>query len=407
MMEVGIIGGGASGIMTAIIAARNGHHVTILEHNNRIGKKILATGNGRCNFTNMDMNTSFYHGEDVTFAGKILNQYNHLDTIRFFTELGLYSKNKNGGLYPYCEQASAVLDVLRMEAARLHIHLIVEVHVTDIKKEDRFCVSCQDAKHNMKKLFFDKVVIAAGSQASNVQGSDGSGYELLKKLGLTVRKPLPALVQLQSDETYFKSVSGIRCDARLKLLVDQQVIHNERGELQLTAYGISGIPVFQLSSEAARALDEKKEVRVVIDFMPDLESVDDMKLFLENRIRQNPEKICEELFLGLFHKNIGQLLLKLCGIRGNVKSISLTPEQCTDLSKRIKQFDVPISATNPFDQAQTCSGGLKTSELSETLEVKKIKGLYVTGELIDIDGACGGYNLQWAWSSGMVAGNQI
>ena len=406
-MNVGIIGGGASGIMAAVIAARKGHKVTIFEHNDRIGKKILATGNGRCNFTNMEMNASFYHGENVSFTEQIFKQYNHLDTIRFFTDLGLYSKNKNGGLYPYCEQASAVLDVLRMEVNRLKINLILGAHVTDLKKEDKFCIIYKNTEHIVKRDYFDKVILSAGSKASIVKGSDGSGYDLLRKLNLDIRKPLPALVQLRSDEAYFKSINGIRCDACIELSIDQKIHHTERGELQMTNYGLSGIPIFQISSEAARAIDERKKVSVIIDFMPDIETLDTMKAFLHNRITQNPDKLCDELLIGLFHKNIGQLLLKLCGIQGTMHVTELDHAMLEKLAEKMKHLAVPICAANSFEQAQTCSGGLKTKELDETLEVKKIKGFYVTGEIIDIDGVCGGYNLQWAWSSGMVAGNQI
>lgn len=415
-MRVAVIGGGASGMTAAICAARDKHEVTIFEHMDRVGKKILVTGNGKCNLTNINQGTEFYHGTHPEYTKIIFDQYSYQDTLQFFTKLGIYTKNRNGGLYPYSEQASAVLDVLRMELSRLCVEIVTAAEVYRISyrtDEHNIAEPCIGFRLHMKQSNkdlvreFDRVIIATGSKAAKHTGSDGSGYALARSLGHTVIEPLPALVQLRSNQPFFKSIAGIRCDARLTLSVDGKYCGEERGELQLTDYGISGIPVFQLSSLASRALYEKKKVQVEIDFMPDMPTIGDMKEMLSCRIKACPQKEMQELLIGVFHKNLCHLFLKMNNIKSNRVANELEEDALGDLARTIKRFPVFISETNSFEQAQTCSGGISTEELTEHLESKIVPGIYFTGELIDIDGACGGYNLQWAWSTGMVAGSSL
>ena len=398
-MKVAIIGGGAAGLVAAIQAAGDGYDVTILEHMDRVGKKILSTGNGRCNLTNIDQGAEHYHGTHPDFAVRILEQCSYKTTLGFFAnDLGLYTKNKNGGLYPYSEQASAVLDLLRMELTELGVKIICNSHVEKIEKKESFHIHTTKGDYQ-----FDRVILATGGKAAKVTGSDGSGYRLAASFGHKIIEPLPALVQLKSSQDFFKSIAGIRCDAKLSLLIDEAYQCEERGELQLTNYGISGIPVFQLSGKTARALYEKKKVTVQIDFMPDMPAIGDLKEFLSYRVSKTPYKLLNELMIGMFHKNLCLLFLKQCGLKGTRKSSSLTVEEISNLANCIKQFPVEISGTNSFDQAQTCTGGVDTDEIKDTLESKLVPGLFFAGELIDIDGDCGGYNLQWAWSTGMLA----
>lgn len=420
-MNIGIIGGGASGMMAAITAARRGHKVTIIEHNARVGKKILSTGNGRCNYTNVDMSLKHFHGGDKAFIDSVLRAFDQKKTVEFFNELGVFPKEKNGCIYPYSEQASAVLDCLRNEIIRLNIDVETECNTKEIAK-----ITDIDAKKMVKAsgnnpvefsqgdvfrvttdkgiYLFDKLIIAAGSMAQEKTGSDGSGYKLAKLLGHTVRKPLPALCSLKCEESFFKSIAGVRCSASVKLLVDDVEKKADTGELQLTDYGISGIPVFQISYLASRAIEKGLKVSAAIDFMPDAESLDDLYDIITERIRNNSERTMDELLIGLFHKNLCVLFNKAAGIEQKTICGEVRNTDINRLCKIIKNFKVNVVSTNTFDNCQVCSGGIKLDEINNNLQSNIIRGLYFAGEILDVNGDCGGYNLQWAWSSGYVAG---
>lgn len=420
-MNIGIIGGGASGLMAAITAASNGHTVTIVEHNNRVGKKILATGNGRCNYTNMDMSLRHFHGVDKSFIDKTLKQFDNRKTLEFFDSIGVYPKEKNGNIYPYSEQASAVLDCLRNEVIRLNINVITECVINDILKVNT--KETQNIKNsitnkpyklaydksfklitNKGNLYFDKIVLATGSKASEKTGSDGSGYKIAKAFGHNIKKPLPALCALRCKEDFFKSIAGIRCKANIKLLVNNDIKKEEDGELQLTDYGISGIPVFQLSYIASKALDSGRKVDAIIDFMPDSVNNDELFDIITKRIRNNKEKSMDELLIGLFNKNLCVLFNKLCNINGKAMCGEMRNADIQKLVNVIKSFKVSVKSTNSFDNAQVCAGGIRLDEVKDSMESKICDNLYFAGEILDVNGDCGGYNLQWAWSSGYVAG---
>lgn len=398
--RVAVIGGGASGIVAAIMAARGGAFVTLIEHKDRIGKKILSTGNGRCNFTNEYMKPDCFRGEDTTIVTKVLGQFGTSETLRFFAELGIAAKSKMGGYYyPKSEQAAAVADVLSMELKRLGVTILLDTHVTEIKKNKDFFI-----KTTTKNLNADAVILAAGGKASAVLGSDGSGYALAKSFGHTIAPVVPALVQLHGKGTFFKQVSGVRVDAKVTLYVDGREMASDMGELQLTNYGISGIPVFQISRFAAMALYEKKIPKAVIDFMPEM-SVEELSAFFLERQAQSPAKTAEEFLIGIFNKKLISILIRAAGIRNDADVWKLKKEQFDKLAEKCKTFEIEITDTNSFDQAQICAGGVRTSEVhADTMESKYVKGLYLAGELLDIDGICGGYNLQWAWATGYLAG---
>lgn len=395
-----IIGAGASGMMAAISAARNHAQVTILEHTDCIGKKILATGNGRCNLTNIEQAPINYRSDNAGFERIILEQFNVAQTLKFFGDLGIYTKNKNGYIYPNSEQASAVLDVLKMELEHLKVKVIRNVKVYKIDKKGKIFYIHTD----LEDYICDYVIIATGSKAAPKTGSDGSGYTLARNLGHNIIKPLPALVQLRCSGDYFKSLAGIRCDARIDLLIDGKVSATDTGELQLTDYGISGIPTFQISRFAVRALDSGKDVKVNIDFMPDFE-LEVFTVFLKSRIKKALYKNLEQLFTGLLNKKLVPVLIKKANLSPKSLCSDLSDKQIQYLIDCIKNFKVKVTAFNSFDQAQVCSGGVDTTEISQTtLESLKVRGVYFTGEVVDVDGICGGYNLQWAWSSGYIAG---
>lgn len=400
MKRVLIVGGGASGLMAAISAARAGAKVTVLEHNKQLGKKILVTGNGRCNLTNVNQDKSNYRGGVPNFTEKVFRTFGMHDTLRLFTELGIFTKNRNGYLYPYSDQASAVVDALRMEAEHRKVKLALNTEILDIeKKEDIFLVKTEGWTYEG-----DALILATGSCAAPQTGSDGSGYEFARKLGHRIIKPLPALVQLRSKDKVFEKLAGLRMDAEVTILADGEMEARDKGEVQFTNYGLSGIPVFQVSRFAARAMEDGEEVQAVLDLMPVFREKD-FAAYLDVRIQAGSYKTAEQLLVGLFPQKMAVCLLERAGIPKNRKAGELTAEERQSLVRACKEFTVDIYATNGFDQAQVCCGGVDTSEVDgATLESILVSGLYFAGEILDVDGACGGYNLQWAWSSGFVTG---
>ncbi len=403
MNQVIVIGGGASGLVAAIMAARQKRMVTVLEHKDRIGKKILATGNGKCNYTNLLQLPECYRSNDSSFPKQVLSCFDVNQTIDFFKDLGIYPKEKKGYVYPNSEQAASVVDVLRMELTRLGVRIDCEVHVEHIKKQkNEFLITT-----NKDSYKATQVILATGGCASPSLGSDGSGYQLAKELGHTVIKPLPALVQLKSPKKYFKTVAGVRTEACIKLFVEDIFLTEEKGELLLTNYGLSGIPIFQLSRFASKALNEKKKVTVQIDYFPSLNWKDAYEL-IEDRMKRNPTNTIEEIFIGLLNHKLSYVCIKEAGIEPVSLCKAIDKNQTKALVNQIKEWRVPITEPNSFEQAQVSAGGVSTLEINpETMESKLVKGLYLTGELVDVDGTCGGYNLQWAWSSGAVAGRNL
>ena len=427
-----IIGGGASGLVAAIGAAGSGADVTIVEHMDRVGKKILSTGNGRCNLTNLRMEADCYRCGQEGFPMEVIRGCGVDETLAFFKGLGIEPKDRNGYIYPNSDQASAVLDVLRCEVERLGVVVLLSCNVEKIVPIDgnKDRKVGEEFKNKAKKsvkvegdsnqpaggrvrykvytdqgvLDADAVILAAGSKAAPSTGSDGSGYELAKMLGHRVIKPLPALVQLRCQGNMYRQMAGIRTDARVKLMAANELLAQDRGELQLTDYGLSGIPVFQVSRFAARALDQGKKVTALVDFMP---SWDDGEAFglLKRRAALLSHKTAEELFTGLLNKKLALVLIKLAGIQSSRKAGELSSRQLKLLLEQIKTYEAIVMSVNPFANAQVCCGGVDTREVdASTMESRLHDNLYLAGELLDVDGICGGYNLQFAWSSGMTAG---
>lgn len=402
MRHVAVIGGGAAGMMAAITAAREGVKVTILEHKDRIGKKILSTGNGRCNFTNTYQTPACYRSDNRDFAWNIIQKFNVEKTISFFKELGIYPKNRNGYLYPYSDQAAAILEVLQIEIAKLDICVMTEINVLDIQPVKRGIRVTTDKK----TITVDSVILACGSKAAPVTGSDGSGYQLAKLLGHRIVPVLPALVQLRCAEKFYKSISGVRVQGTVEIYADDISLASDTGEIQLTNYGISGIPVFQVSRYAAKAIYQKQLVTAVLNFMPDMNK-DEFLSFLQERITLCPHKTLDEFFTGIFPKKLCELWIRLSRLPKEMRVSDLSGEQLEKLVLLIQHLRTHITETNAFEQAQICCGGVDTTEMNpDTLESNYVPGIYFAGELLDVDGICGGYNLQWAWSSGFVAGKE-
>ena len=405
--DVIVIGGGASGMMAAITAARKGAKVTILEQNDRLGKKLLSTGNGKCNYTNENQDSIFYHSEQPETVKSVLAQFPLADTLSFFQELGVIPLIKKGGIYPNSEQASAVLDALRFEVDRLGIQVMTNAKVQEIEPiKDGFRVS-----YSLDSEIGKCVILAAGSKASAIAGSDGSVYKLAQKLGHRIIEPLPALVQLRCRETFYKELHGVRMQAKIRLFASEgenmpeKLLAAEMGELQLTSYGVSGIPVFQVSRFAAQALNQGYQVRLTIDFLPEF-SFEEVFTALNRLKNRNKMRKMEELLTGMVNKKLAIVLLKRCQIKPSALCSQVEEEMISQLAHCFKEFSTQITETNGFREAQVCCGGIDLSQIDgESLESLTIPGLYFAGECLDVDGACGGYNLQWAWASGFAAGS--
>ena len=400
-IKIGIIGGGAAGMMAAITAAKEGARVTILERNDRVGKKILQTGNGKCNLGNLALGAECYHGGDPEWITEVLERFGTEDTIRFFQSIGLMVKEKNGYLYPVCEQAAAVLDVLRYELQALGVEILYQCKITKVERvaSGRFQVS--DGKQSWE---FDRVIITCGGKAAPVTGSDGSGFKIARKLGHICIPSVPALVQLRCQETsLLKGISGVRADSEIRILCEDREVCRERGELQLTDYGISGIPVFQLSRTVNYLLREKKAVVAQIDFLPELTPEAYEKLQTGRKLLQG-ERTAEEFFTGILHKKLTSALLKLAGIRLATPMREIPEEKIHNFYGICRSLQLHITESNPYENAQVSAGGVCVREIAPTMESKLCPGVYFAGEILDVDGRCGGYNLQWAWSSGYLAG---
>jgi len=398
-----IIGGGASGLVAAISAARQNNIVTILEHKDRAGKKLLSTGNGKCNLTNSNQKTKYYHCEDKNFIKEIFSQFDYKDTMDFFDGLGVYLRDKNGYIYPYSNQASSILEVLLLECKKLRVEIICNCKVDDVEPinggKNGFTVLASS-----KKYACDKLILAAGSKAAPHTGSDGSGYKLLAKLSHHIIQPLPALTALRCSDEFCRLLSGIRTDGRISLYINGQSVSIEQGEIQLTDYGISGIPVFQVSRYASKALKDKMQVNAFIDFLPNMTFEDALVMF-KNKVRACPEKTVAEQLIGVLNNKLSIVIIKEAKLSPKQPSKTLSEKEWNRFVKLIKNFRFSVASTNSYEQAQICCGGVDIDEVyASTLMSRLIDNLYLAGEILDVDGICGGYNLQWAWSTGYIAG---
>lgn len=397
--EIAVIGGGASGLMAAITAKKSGKEVIILERKDRILKKVLITGNGRCNITNVNANISNYFGKDISSVENILNRFTPQDTMDFFNELGIVCNEENRGkVYPLSGQASSVVDALRFEAEKLGIKIETEFYVRKIEKDGfKFRIYSEDRK----KIEAGRVIIAAGGQSYPELGSNGSGFELAKELGHSVTKLSPSIVQLKTEKNQVKGLQGIKTDVAVTAYGDNKKICTYDGELLFTDYGISGNVVFNISF----VMPLYKNVEFEIDFM---EKFDYNELYemLKERKRILSHLTMENYFNGMINKKLGQFLSKVSGIEKLSKPVKdLNDSDIRKLCTVLKKYRVKILETTGFKNAQVTAGGVSLDEVNtETLESKIVKGLYFSGEVLDVYGECGGFNLQWAWASGHIAG---
>lgn len=397
MFDIAVIGAGAAGMIAAISAARENPALktAVIDAMPVVGKKILATGNGRCNLSNKNAASHEYRGKD--FAAFALKKYDVKFTLDFFKSLGLYTvTDSEGRIYPMSMTAASVSDALRLELVRLGITVITGERVKSVIKSGDFFVI--DGRLRAKKI-----IVACGGKASPSQGSDGSGFEILSSLGHKIIAPLPALVQLTSENKIVRSFKGMRAKGKMTLFSGDKKCGETQGEILFTEYGLSGIA----SMDAQRILCEhikKEKCSVCIDFLPGM-SKEEICSAIKKTAERDPKRKSENLLIGLLPKRIGQGLIKCLYIKNDCPVCEIKEEDFTRLSGLIKNFKVYISSYKGFENAQITRGGADVSEFNaETLESLKVKGLFCAGEVLDVDGACGGFNLQWAWSSGICAG---
>lgn len=406
--KIVIVGGGASGLMASIVIKRalgDLVDILILERLEKIGKKLLATGNGRCNFSNEIMSDKKFNNPDFVYHS--FKKFGYTETLYFFEELGLMSKVLNEGrTYPITENATSVLDVLRLEIEYSGIKVRTSFEVKNmIQKNKKYVLVSTKAD----EVEADYVILAVGGKASPVLGSNGSGYDILKPYEININKPLPGLVGLKIDNSLFKSLDGVRSKGKI-IIKDKKTKHvywSEEGEIQFKNDGISGIVSMQASSYLNRRNSSFSSYIISLDLLPNMSS-EELYRYIDKKVLMYCDLSVEVLLTGLINKMISFKILKESKIDLNRTIGSLTNKEKEKIIKGIKDFSLEVKNTYGFDKAQVTIGGVDVKEVrKETLELKKLKNVYVVGELLDIDGECGGYNLQWAWTSGYVAGSDI
>ena len=396
-MIVGIIGAGASGMAAALSAAENPQvQVVLLERQARVGRKLQATGNGRCNLTNVHSTPANLHGTQPGFVRYAMEQFPPEAVRDWFQELGLFTvAEESGRVYPYSDQANSVVDVLRFALEKPNIQLLTGFEVTKIKKDHQgFVVESAE-----ETIVCDKLIIACGGLAGTKLGGSMSGYKLLQKQGHHVTRLRPALVQLRSDWNGCVSLKGVRANCRAQIFRDDQLFSSSKGELQFTEYGLSGPVMFEISRDACQG---GGEWTCRLDFLPDVE---EEALFEALCKRKKTSLPAEELLTGVLHNRLGRVLSKSVGITPTCPIYHLEDEELRAVCKAVKSFDIHLTEPLGMDAAQVTAGGIWTEEFDDrTMESRLVPSLYACGEVLDVDGDCGGHNLQWAWSSGRLAG---
>lgn len=455
-INVGIIGAGASGLMSAILLARRGVKVTLFEKNDKIAKKLLITGNGRCNISNRGVGAEHYFSRSKNIAGAILDRFDLETTLQIFESLGISVKElESGKLYPYSLEAKTVVKSFLYELEHLNIDIIYGANVKKIEKKEHWIVSYEQKNANNTKvlnksknigktkdsgmlkdvdksknsnnishlkntkdsisivknsLSFDRIILCTGGMSYSSSGSDGSGYELAKSLGHSIIKPIPAIVQLVMDEKifpYYKHLSGVKTQTRLHLMRGNEVLRTEEGELLFTSYGLSGPAILLLSSNVALEQAMGNKLHIAVDFFPEMKYFE-LKEFIEKKLRDVPHLKIEHLLEMFIPNRLISVLLKFTAIAAEKTAGEISKKE----QQKILEFltDLRLDVVKPYlwDQAQVSAGGVSCKEVDEsTLESKRAKGLYFAGEILDIDGDCGGFNLQWAWSSAMAVTKAI
>lgn len=396
-MKVAVIGGGASGLVCSIFASSN-NSVTLFEKNNICGKKILITGNGKCNYFNDDFNINNYHSNDIDILSKIITDDNKKRILDFFNSIGIVPKITNGYYYPISSQSTTIEQSLIIEAKNLGVNIVCNYDVVKIDYVNN--------KYIINDEFeFDALVVSTGGLAAPKTGSTGFGYEIGKQFNHSIIDTYPALVQLKGNSKYFKDWAGIRSDVLIKHYENNKYITESEGEIQLTDYGVSGICIYQLSSKIIRGLNNGLDETIYINFLP---WVNNIKEYLDSRNKLLKNRNIQELLDGLLNYKLVNMILRKNKIENTNKYEELNNSQLNNLINDLTNYRVDITDYNDFDKAQVTSGGIPLSEINiNTFESLKQNNLYFIGEVLDVDGNCGGYNLAFAWLSGIIAGESI
>ena len=396
-MVIGIIGGGASGMAAALSAAEKEEtQVVLLERQARVGRKLLATGNGRCNLTNLHAAVGGYHGSAPEFARYAIEMFPPEKTLDWFRSLGLLTLAEDSGrVYPYSDQANSVVDVLRFALEKPNIQVKLGFEVEKVKKTaSGFLVQSRGEGVECNRL-----IIACGGLAGTKLGGSMSGYKLLRSLGHGCTKLRPTLVQLKSGWRGAAALKGVRANCRAAVVHDGKVTAESEGQLQFTEYGLSGPVIFEISRDVCQG---GGDWLCRLDFLPEME---EDTLVSELEKRRNTVLPVSELLTGILHNRLGRVLTQSAGLTLNAPASSLSDGELVQAARGVKCLEVSLTEPMGMDSAQVTAGGILTSQFDEkTMESRIVPGLYACGEVLDIDGDCGGYNLQWAWSSGRLAG---
>ncbi len=400
---VAVVGGGAAGLTASIFAANNKAKVILLEQLDRVGKKILATGNGRCNFSNTDLDISNYFGCNPKFAYSALKQFDYHKTIEFFDNLGITAKvEEDGKVFPASGQASSVLDVLRYEVERLGIDIVCNAKVLDISKNPKkFSLTL----NNGSTITADKIIIATGGKAAPNLGSNGSGYLLAEKLGHRLVEPFPALVQLKLNAPFLKQIMGVKFIGSAEIIINNKPVAAAEGEILFTGYGISGPPILSISRVASEHIYKQEQVWLKVSII-NYQSDEELENYLKERLQKQSHKSILFSMVGFINKRLIPVVLKEAGITDiNKPAGQVTSVERKKIVSILRDWRFKVTGTNSWQFAQVTAGGVDVRDINQkTMESKVVPGIFFAGEIIDIDGACGGYNLQWAWSSGAIAG---
>lgn len=398
-----VVGGGAAGMVAAISARRLGAHVTILEKNPRVGKKILATGNGRCNFTNINTDISCYNGNNPKFVYSALSDFTIDDTINFFEKLGIAHKVEElGKVFPMSDQASSILDVLLYELNDLGVEIVCDANVKSVRKKNgAFLVELENGQIHKG----DCVILAPGGKAMPSSGSDGKGYELAEQLGHRITDIFPALVQIILEGPYFKRIDGVKFVGTAEIIHNNKSIAKDRGDILFANYGVSGPPILQISRKAGELVNQGEEAYVKINMM-DTMTKEELGMLISKRLKTDSKKSIEFSLVGLINKRLIPVILAEAGIDNIKRPVSsLSAKEIEQISSILNDWRFKIKGTKSWPSAQVTAGGVDTDQIDpKTMESKLVKRLYFAGEIMDIDGLCGGFNLQWSWSSGFIAG---
>ena len=397
-MVIGIIGGGASGMAAALSAAENSNNqILLFERQARLGRKLSATGNGRCNLTNLHANEGGYHGNFPEFADHALTTYDVDHTLAWFREMGLFTVAEDSGrVYPYSDQANSVVDVLRFALEQPNIQVLTGFEVMKVRRADNgFLVEGAEGSRKC-----DKLIVACGGLAGTKLGGSMSGYQILRGFGHKCTKLRPTLVQLKTSWGGVAALKGVRANCVAQIIHNGELFSESKGEIQFTEYGLSGPVIFEVSRDACQG---RGEWLCSLDLLPDVASEELQGELLR---RRKTNLTVENLLTGILHNRLGRVLTKAAGLRGGDAAATLHDHEIAEVCRLVKAFEVPLTEPLGMDSAQVTAGGILTDGFDpQTMESRLTPGLYACGEVLDIDGDCGGYNLQWAWSSGRCAGH--